>query len=152
MCEGVPGTVSLPGLDALRALPRRLVLTLPAAGSSVRVARENAEQALAEWGIGPRHPVADPALLILTELVANSVRHAAALSPTVTVVLGAGPETLAVGVHDRHPERPVLSARRTGPGGGLATVLELTLELGGTASVLADPEDSGKTVWISLPL
>ncbi|MEU5159216.1 ATP-binding protein [Streptomyces sp. NPDC020875] len=144
--------MALPGLDALRVLPRRLVLTLPATGPSVRVARENAEQALREWGIQPRHRVADTALLILAELVTNSVRHAAELSPSVTVVLGASPSALALGVHDRHPDRPVLSAERTGPGGGLATVLELVQDLGGTASVLTDTEHDGKTVWIDLPL
>ncbi|MGV9311268.1 ATP-binding protein [Streptomyces sp. NPDC003691] len=169
--------MSLPGLAELRALPRRLVLTLPSTGQSVRTARETAEQALVEWGIGLRHPVADPALLILAELVANSVRHAAALSPTLTVILGAGPDTFALAVHDRHPDRPDLQNRnrnaargaRTGPdrdtgpdsgrgrdtgpaaGRGLATVMELTLGLGGTASVLGDPRH-GKTVWIALPL
>ncbi|QDY81147.1 ATP-binding protein [Streptomyces qinzhouensis] len=146
----------------LGTLPRRLVLTLPTTGQSVRIARETAEQTLVEWRIGLRHPIADPALLILTELVTNSVRHAAALSPTLTVILGAGPDTFALAVHDRHPDRPDLGARRTPPhqeqdsgpptGRGLATVMELTLGLGGTASVLPDPGHCGKTVWITLPL
>lgn len=65
----------------LDALPYRHVLTLPTMPSAVRTARETAEQALAEWGINPRHPTVGPALLILSELVTNSVRHAAALSP-----------------------------------------------------------------------
>ncbi|AZK95644.1 MULTISPECIES: ATP-binding protein [Streptomyces] len=154
--EGDPRTVSLPGLAELRTLPRRLVLTLPTTGQSVRTARETAEQALVEWRIGLRHPVVDPALLILTELVTNSVRHAADLSPTLTVILGAGPDSFAFGVHDRHPDRPGLGTLRTAadpaPGSGLATVMELTLGLGGTASVLPDEAGSGKTVWITLPL
>lgn len=64
----------------LEALPYRHVLTLPMMPSAVRLARETAEQALVEWGISLRHPAIGPALLILGELVTNSVRHAAVLS------------------------------------------------------------------------
>ncbi|RPF38410.1 hypothetical protein EDD92_8552 [Streptomyces sp. TLI_185] len=51
--------------EQLETLPYRHVLTLPAEPSAVRLARETAEQALVEWGIGVRHPAVDPALLIL---------------------------------------------------------------------------------------
>jgi hypothetical protein len=136
-------------LTGLDTLPRRLVLTLPAVGAAVRTARESCEQVLVDWGIGLRHPSAGPALLILSELVANSFRHAAAFSPVITVLLGAGPDTLALGVHDRHPHRPVLSGRVRG---GLATVMELTGALGGSASVRPDTGGTGKSIWITLPL
>ncbi|WP_225094533.1 ATP-binding protein [Streptomyces sp. CoH27] len=131
------------------ALPHRHVLTLPAVPSAVRVARETAEQTLVEWGIGLRHPTVDPALLILSELVTNSVRHAAALSPQLTVVYAAGRDCLAMGVHDRHPGRPPLSASGAG---GMGTVMEFVLGLGGTAVVRDDADSAGKTVWITLPL
>ncbi len=118
------------------ALPYRHVLTLPTMGSAVRVARETTEQVLAEWGVGPQEPCAGPALLILSELVANSVRHAAVLSPQVTVFFAGGPDAFAFGVHDRHPYRPALyTSAVAGSGRGLATVVELTLELGGSAVV-----------------
>jgi anti-sigma regulatory factor (Ser/Thr protein kinase) len=141
----------------LEALPFRHVLTLPAMPSAVRTARETAEQALAEWGINPRHPAVDPALLILSELVTNSVRHAAVLSPQVTVIYAAGEDCLAFAVHDRHPYQPPLYASFTGTGtgtgtGGLATVMELTLGLGGTAVVRGDADGRGKSIWITLPL
>ncbi|MET8452806.1 ATP-binding protein [Streptomyces sp. NPDC005209] len=137
----------------LEALPYRHVLTLPAEPSAVRMARETAEQALVEWGIGLRHPTVDPALLILAELVTNSVRHAAVLSPQVTVIYAAGSDCLALAVHDRHPYQPSLYGAVTGNGtGGLATVMELTLALGGTAVVRADADGGGKSVWITLPL
>ena len=68
----------------LEALPHRHVLTLPAEPSAVRIARETAEQALVEWGISLRHPTVNPALLIVSELVTNSVRHAAVVSPNAT--------------------------------------------------------------------
>ncbi|MBW8705825.1 hypothetical protein MBT84_40065 [Streptomyces sp. MBT84] len=137
----------------LEALPYRHVLTLPTEPSAERTARETAEQALVEWRIGLRHPTVDPALLILSELVTNSVRHAASLSPQVTVIYAASPDCLAIAVHDRHPYQPPLYGAVTGAaGGGLATVMELVLALGGTAVVRADADGRGKSIWITLPL
>ncbi|MFD4510312.1 ATP-binding protein [Streptomyces sp. NPDC058457] len=137
----------------LEALPHRHVLTLPTLPAAVRAARQTAEQALTEWGVNPRHPAIGPALLILSELVTNSVRHAAVLSPQVTVIYAAGVDCLAFAVHDRHPYQPPLYGAVTGTGtGGLATVMELTLGLGGTAIVRADADGGGKSIWITLPL
>ncbi|WP_326584771.1 ATP-binding protein [Streptomyces sp. NBC_00481] len=135
----------------LEALPYRHVLTLPMMPSAVRLARETAEQALVEWGISLRHPAIGPALLILGELVTNSVRHAAMLSPEVTVIYAAGKDCLAFAVHDRHPYQPSLFGAVTGVG-GLGTVMELTSGLGGTAVVRGDADGKGKSIWISLPL
>ncbi|WP_128381675.1 ATP-binding protein [Streptomyces cavernae] len=135
----------------LEALPYRHVLTLPTMPSAVRTARETAEQALVEWGMSLRHPAVGPALLILSELVTNSVRHAAVLSPQVTVIYAGGKDCLAFAVHDRHPYQPPLCAV-TDAGGGLATVMELTLGLGGTAVVRGDADGQGKSIWITLPL
>ncbi|MFF4177484.1 ATP-binding protein [Streptomyces sp. NPDC001750] len=134
------------------ALPLRHVLTLPTMGAAVRTARETTEQVLAEWGVGPRHPGVDPVLLILSELVTNSVRHAAVLSPTVTVYFAAGMDTFAFGVHDRHPYRPALHGPAVGTVGGLAMVSELTRGLSGTAVVREDPDGQGKCVWVTVPL
>jgi anti-sigma regulatory factor (Ser/Thr protein kinase) len=147
----------------LDALPHRHVLTLPTTPAAVRLARETAEQALTEWGIGLRHPAVDPALLILGELVTNSVRHAADLSPQLTVIYAAGRDCLAFAVHDRHPYRPPLHGAPGGDGtggggmggrgtGGLATVMELALGQGGSAVVRADADGLGKSIWITLPL
>lgn len=137
----------------LEALPHRHVLTLPTMPSAVRTAWETAEQSLAEWGINPRHPSIGPALLILSELVTNSIRHAAVLSPQMTVIYAAGKDCLAFAVHDRHPYQPPLYGALTDiGGGGLATVMELTLGLGGTAVVRGDADSKGKSIWITLPL
>ncbi|WP_427168023.1 ATP-binding protein [Streptomyces sp. C1-1] len=136
-----------------QTLPHRHVLTLPTEPSAVRTARETAEQALVEWGIGLRHSAVDPALLILSELVTNSVRHAAALSPTMTVTYAAGADCLAFAVHDRHPYQPPLYGSVTGAAsGGLGTVMELLLGLHGTAVVRPDADGGGKSIWITLPL
>ncbi|MFB8773890.1 ATP-binding protein [Streptomyces broussonetiae] len=145
-----PGTA-----EALRhreTLPYRHVLTLPTMPGAVRLARETAEQALTEWGIGLRHPTVDPALLILGELVTNSVRHAAVRSPQLTVIYAAGPDSLVLAVHDRHPYRPPLYGAYGGGTGGLSTVMELTLGLGGSAVVRPDADGQGKSIWITLPL
>jgi signal transduction histidine kinase len=137
----------------LETLPYRHVLTLPTMGSAVRIARETTEQVMAEWGISRRHPSVDPALLIVAELVTNSVRHAAALSPNVTVIFAGGPDTFAFAVHDRHPHQPALYTAVTGGGStGLATVAELTHQLGGTAVVRRDADGHGKSIWVTLPL
>jgi hypothetical protein len=137
----------------LEALPHRHVLTLPTEPSAVRLSRQTAERALTEWGISLRHPTVDPALLILGELVTNSVRHAVVLSPQVTVIYAAGADCLAFAVHDRHPYQPALYGAVTGTGtGGLGTVMELTLGLGGTAVVRGDADGKGKSIWITLPL
>uniref|UniRef100_A0AAU3HT99 ATP-binding protein n=1 Tax=Streptomyces sp. NBC_01393 TaxID=2903851 RepID=A0AAU3HT99_9ACTN len=135
------------------ALPYRHVLTLPTEPSAVRLSRQTAEQALTEWGISLRHPTVDPALLILGELVTNSVRHAVTLSPQLTVIYAAGSDCLAFAVHDRHPHQPPLYGAAIGTGtGGLSTVMELTLGLGGTAVVRGDADGNGKSIWITLPL
>ena len=134
-------------------LPLRHVLTLPMIGSAVRIARETTEQDLAEWGISPRHPTINPALLILSELVTNSIQHAAPLSPNVTVIYAVSQDTFAFAVHDRHPYQPLLfSAVTTTGASGLGTVMELTLALGGTAVVRGDADGKGKSIWITLPL
>ncbi|MFE6662418.1 ATP-binding protein [Streptomyces sp. NPDC057697] len=122
-------------------------------GQAVRIARETTEQVFAEWGIVRHHPAVDPALLILSELVTNSVRHAALLSPDITVIYAAGQDTFAFAVHDRHPYQPPLLSAVTGTGcGGLGTIMELTLGLGGTAVVRGDADGMGKSIWITLPL
>ncbi|ASN22824.1 ATP-binding protein [Streptomyces pluripotens] len=136
----------------IETLPHRHVLTLPTEPSAVRIARETAELALVEWGVGLRHPMVDPALLILGELVTNSVRHAAALSPQLTVIYAAGRDRLALAVHDRHPYLPALVPAVAETGGGLGTVMELVLGLGGTAVARADADGEGKSIWVTLPL
>ncbi|MFI6356307.1 ATP-binding protein [Streptomyces sp. NPDC050743] len=137
----------------LEVLPYRHVLTVPSEPSAVRLARQTAELALVEWGIGLRHPTVDPALLILSELVTNGVRHAAALSPQLTVIYAAGRDCLAFAVHDRHPYQPPLHGSvASGRTGGLATVMELVTGLSGTAVVRRDADGGGKSIWITLPL
>ncbi|WP_414170426.1 ATP-binding protein [Streptoverticillium reticulum] len=133
------------------ALPHRHVLTSDAVPAAVSLARRTAETAYASWGINPGHPVMGPALLLLSELVTNSVRHAATVSRQLTVIYAAGSGTLAFAVHDRHPHRPE-PAHFADSAGGLATVAELLAELGGACTVVPDADGGGKNIWITLPL
>ncbi|MFJ5546864.1 ATP-binding protein [Streptomyces sp. NPDC093225] len=141
------------GAVQVERLPYRHVLTLPTTGAAVRLARQTTEDVLVDCGVELGHPSVGPALLIVAELVANAVRHAAALSPTVTVTYARGPGAFAFAVHDRHPHQPApYAAVASAPGSGLATVAELTIERGGTAVVRADADGCGKSIWITLPL
>ncbi|RSS13986.1 ATP-binding protein [Streptomyces sp. WAC08401] len=137
----------------LESLPHRHVVTLPAEPSAVRLARQTAEQVLTEWGVNAGHATVGPALLILGELVTNSIRHAVPPSDQVTIVFAVGANCLAFAVHDRRPHQPRLCDAGAGnPGGGLATVMKLTTGLGGTAVVRGDGDGRGKSIWITLPL
>ncbi|MCX5380825.1 ATP-binding protein [Streptomyces sp. NBC_00091] len=137
----------------VEAMPYRHVLNVLTAGPAVRLARETAELVLVDCGVGLRHPSVGPALLILSELVTNAVRHAAMASPTIKITYVHGPDAFAFAVHDRHPYQPALfGAVATAPGSGLATVVEMTMELGGTAVVRPDNDGRGKSIWITLPL
>ncbi|GGS89394.1 ATPase [Streptomyces tanashiensis] len=137
----------------VEAMPYRHVLVVPAMGSAVRIARETTELVLVECGVGLRHPSVGPALLIVAELVTNAVRHAAVSSPVITVTYARGPGAFAFAVHDRHPYQPALfGALGTAPGSGLVMVVEMTMELGGTAVVRADADGRGKAIWITLPV
>lgn len=132
-------------------LRHRHVLTLPTVPRAVTLARETAQQVYPEWGITLGHPVMGPALLVLSELMTNSVRHAARVSPHTTVTYAAGADVLAFAVHDRDPRLPDL-VRFTVAGGGLPIVAEVTAELGGTCTVRRDADGGGKSVWVTLPL
>lgn len=92
-------------------------------------------------------------LLIVSELVTNSVRHAALLSPEVAVEVAVGREWVRVAVEDNHPYRPkALEADFGQTGGrGLLLVREITLEAGGVCDV-EHTSTGGKVIWAALPL
>jgi two-component sensor histidine kinase len=132
-------------------LQQHHVLTMPTEPAAVALARRTAEHVYPSWGINPGTAVLNPALLILSELVTNSVRHAAEASPSLDVIYAVGCGVLAFAVHDRHPHQPDLTAFSR-PDSGLAMIAELAAEHGGTATVRPDDDGGGKSVWVSLPL
>ncbi|MEV7417026.1 ATP-binding protein [Streptomyces sp. NPDC089919] len=92
-------------------------------------------------------------LLIVSELVTNSVRHAALLSPEVAVEVAIGREWVRVAVEDDHPYRPkALEADFGQTGGrGLLLVREITALAGGVCDV-EHTAGGGKVIWAALPL
>jgi hypothetical protein len=129
--------------------------SLPTDPVSVPASRAIAGQTLDAWGFARGDELREKALLVLSELVTNSVRHAASLSPHVEVGLSLTGSELTVAVHDRHPFRPfpLPGPRADGSGGwGLRLVRDLAAETGGAMAVRADLDGSGKTVAARLPL
>ncbi|MFG2193724.1 ATP-binding protein [Streptomyces sp. NPDC048639] len=127
--------------------------TAPARDSAVPQAR----RALRDLLRGQRVPLQDDVLhgllLIVSELVTNAVRHAAVLSPSVSVVVSVGDGWVRVAVEDNHPYRPkalVAAEEQTG-GRGLLLVKAITAEAGGVCDV-EQTVTGGKVIWAAVPL
>jgi hypothetical protein len=125
---------------------RRYELRLAAVPNRFEAVRRIASAHLRYWHLAP---LVDPALLGLTELLANVHQHAVSGEECV-LELSAAADHLTVSVHDSDPTLP--RAREADPwevtGRGLAIVAALSKEWG------AAPEPSGalagKVVWFSL--
>ena len=118
-------------------------LDLPAAVGSPALARSSLRVLLQAWGVPP--PVVDDALLIVTELVTNSVMHAgtpARLDATRTAT------DLRFGVSDSNATTPAarVAATESEGGRGLALVDALASAWGSLTT------SDGKTVWAELRL
>ncbi|MGK5530806.1 ATP-binding protein [Streptomyces sp. URMC 129] len=94
------------------------------------------------------------ALLIVSELVTNAVRHAAPFTPEIGVEVVMGERFLRVAVEDGHPRRPKAlqpHPEQERPGGrGLLLVKAIAREAGGDCGVEPTPS-GGKAVWATLP-
>ncbi|MFF0292333.1 ATP-binding protein [Kitasatospora sp. NPDC004615] len=133
----------------------RYCLSLATVPASVPEARRGVRAELAARGLDADHPLTDTVLLVVSELVTNTVRHAAVRSPRTTLQLDFAADELTVRVHDRHPHCP--HRRETphpdGSGGwGLNLVHELAQLAGGGTATLADADGGGKTMLVRLPL
>jgi anti-sigma regulatory factor (Ser/Thr protein kinase) len=101
---GLPSRVIVPAPPVIRVLPG-----IP---ESATAARRLTRQLL-----GDRHPVADTAMLLVSELVTNSVMHSRSQRPggTVTVAICAGATSVLIQVRDDGgPSEPQLPAARGG--------------------------------------
>ncbi|MBY8887593.1 ATP-binding protein [Streptomyces sp. PTM05] len=127
--------------------------TAPALDSSVPQVRHAVRDLLARQRVPVRDETADGLLLIVSELVTNAVRHAAVLSPRITVEIAVTTGWVRIAVADDHPYRPkALEADHVRTGGrGLLLVKAITVEAGGSCDVEHTPE-GGKVVWAALPL
>ncbi len=127
--------------------------TAPAVDASVPQARRAVRELLARQGVPVTDDLAQGLLLIVSELVTNAVKHAALLSPMVTLEIAVGAEWVRVAVEDNHPYRPTaLEADHARTGGrGLLLVREVTREAGGVCDV-EHTASGGKVIWAALPL
>ncbi|MFF3286651.1 ATP-binding protein [Streptomyces sp. NPDC003023] len=127
--------------------------TAPALDVSVPQARHAVRDLLARQGVPVADDIVQGLLLIVSELVTNTVRHAALLSPQVAVEVAIGTHWVRVSVEDNHPYRPKAletDSAQTG-GRGLLLVREITREAGGTCDV-EHTATGGKIIWAELPL
>lgn len=130
-------------------------LTAPALDSSVPQLRHAVRDLVRRQQAPLTDDMLQGLLLILSELVTNSVRHAALLSPEIGVEVSLGSGWVRIAVEDAHPYRPkALEAdpdqQHTG-GRGLLLVKTIAAEAGG----LCDVEQTGaggKIIWAALPL
>jgi anti-sigma regulatory factor (Ser/Thr protein kinase) len=88
------------------AARRHVQLTLPASGQPVRLARQVAREVLTAWQLCH---VEETAVLLVSELVTNAIRHARS-TDTITLDLEAGRTRLCVEVYR---SRPGLALPRT---------------------------------------
>ena len=111
-------------------------------------AREQARNALDEWGLGED---ADLAELIVSELVTNAVCHGAGL---VAMSLSVAGDRIRAEVHDHSAARPIRkhAASDDESGRGLELLQSLTVLHGGELGVIDDQHGPGKTVYVEICL
>ncbi len=140
------------GRAGVRALPnvQRHAISVPLVPGSVRAVRISTAEAIASFGVNPGSALVDAALLVVSELVFNAVRHAAegCTEAEVTVTVAAGQLVIGVGDQDPHMIDPEGGPR----GGGLQTVAELASEYAGDVSVGPAAKGRGKTVLVRFQL
>ncbi|MBW5481072.1 ATP-binding protein [Streptomyces bambusae] len=119
--------------------------TVPLVPGSVRAARERAERSLVLFGVAPGSPLGGAALLVISELVANAVRHAQN-SPDAEITLTVNDRLLVVGVADLDPRPMALTGHSSGR--GLHTVAELAGEYGGDVRVEPAADGRGKSLVV----
>jgi len=126
--------------------------TAPALDSSVPRARRAVRELLTGQKVPVGEEVVQGLLLIVSELVTNAVRHAALLSPEISVEVAVGADWVRVAVEDNHPYRPkALEADPGRIGGrGLLLVKTITAEAGGVCDV-EQTRSGGKVIWAALP-
>ncbi|MFJ6843565.1 ATP-binding protein [Streptomyces griseoluteus] len=116
--------------------------TLPRIPESARTARRLVRAALSAWGLDD---LADDSLLIVSELVANAVRHAPRDSIRV-VVERRTPRTVRVAVADFSHDRPEPSPPTTDAEDGRGLLIVTTL----AANWGTGKRRWGKVVWAEL--
>ncbi|WP_158673885.1 MULTISPECIES: ATP-binding protein [Streptomyces] len=148
----VPGTHG--GEAAVAVRGRCLQFCVPVTAAAVALARGEVAAQLGLWGLPGGASVAQVAVLVVSELVTNTVRHAAT-AEVAQVRLGLDAGQLTLAVHDRDPRMPrripCPGVEEEG-GRGVALVQALAAEAGGRMAVPRDADGRGKTVMVRLPV
>jgi anti-sigma regulatory factor (Ser/Thr protein kinase) len=122
---------------------RQMTVTLPATGRAAGLARQATRDALAAWQVAY---LEETAVLLVSELVGNVLRHARARALAMALYLDLEVSSLLIEVHDTDPHEP----RPRTPG---------TLEESGFGFVLIEAlagkwgvrqTEIGKAVWVEL--
>lgn len=147
--------------DALRAARHlnlespQLVFQVGLNPQSVADARSVARRVFTAWNLDLDDAAVDSAIVVISELVTNAVKHAWVLCNVADVTLELVGGVLGISVHDRHPYRPraLQVPHSHGRGGrGLALVRDLVAEAGGRTSVPVDEDRLGKTMRLEIPV
>ena len=120
----------------------RLLMTLPAESLSVRLARQAARLVLTAWWLAQMEGTA---VLIVSELVTNAVRHARG-TDVIAVDLHAAPTWLRIEIQDtdRHWPQPRIPDGFDESGFGFILVEALASNWG------VRETDAGKAVWAEI--
>lgn len=159
-----PSTEAVPGAAPPRPRAGRRAdgartwrFTLPVGDVSVPSARRTVRDLLGCASLP--EDLLHSALLVVSELVTNAVRHAALLSREIGVLVRLDAHRLQIAVEDGHPYRPdywpnapadVPGHEHVG-GRGLLLVAHLAAEAGGGCETERTPT-GGKVVRVTLPL
>ena len=118
-------------------------MTRPATGRAPGLAREATRDALSTWHVAH---LEETALLLVSELVTNVVRHARARVLAMALWLEPERASLLIEVHDADPHepRPRTPGRLEEGGFGFVLIEALAGKWG------ARQTESGKAVWVEL--
>lgn len=125
---------------------RKHVWTVPLVPGSVRAARERTERTLVLFGLASSSALSGAVLLVVSELVANAVRHAHR-SPDAEVTLHLTEHLLVASVGDLDSRPLSLADAGRASGQGLRTVADLARTFGGDVRIESS-DGRGKTVVV----
>jgi anti-sigma regulatory factor (Ser/Thr protein kinase) len=118
-------------------------MAMPAAGQAPGLARQATREVLHSWRVAH---LEETAVLFVSELVTNAVRHAAAGGSMLVLRLEAAGTSLRIEVHDADPQwpRPGLPAGLDESGYGFVILDALASRWG------VSETSTGKAVWAEL--
>ncbi len=133
------------GSDDPRASFRAWEMTLPAAGHAPGLARQATRQVLISWQVAH---LEETAVLFVSELVTNAVRHARTGGSLLVLRLEAAGTSLRIEVHDADPQWPRLSLPAAlGESGFGFVIVDALASKWGVSNTAA-----GKAVWAELDI